>query len=154
MDLIAAIRPDSWNFPLLVHLIGATTLVGALVLAGASLLFAWRDGNGGLAVVGYRTMLLAVLPAWIVMRGGAQWVASKEHVENSNASWVGIGFSTADGGLVLLLAATLLAWLAVRRTRREGAAAPGGLGGASAILVGVLVIAYVVAVWAMTTKPV
>lgn len=153
MDVLAAIRPDSWNFPLLVHLIGATTLVGALVLAGSALLFAWRDGNATLAMVGYRTMLLGVLPAWIIMRGGAQWIASKEHLEDSNASWVGIGFTTADAGLAVLLIATLLAWLAVRRTRREGGT-PGGLGGASAILVAVLVIAYLVAVWAMTTKPV
>ncbi|HEX8854665.1 MAG TPA: hypothetical protein VF752_03620 [Thermoleophilaceae bacterium] len=153
MDVLAAIRPDSWNFPLLVHLIGATTLVGALVLAGSALLFAWRDGNATLAMVGYRTMLLGVLPAWIIMRGGAQWIASKEHLEDSNASWVGIGFTTADAGLAVLVVATLLAWLAVRRTRREGGT-PGGLGVASAFLVAVLVIAYLVAVWAMTTKPV
>jgi hypothetical protein len=153
VGVLAVIRPDSWNFPLLVHLIGATALVGALVLAGSALLFSWRDGNAALARLGYRTMLLGVLPAWIVMRGGAQWIASKEHVENSDASWVGIGFSTADAGLAVLLVATLLAWLAVRRTRREGGA-PGGLGGASALLVSLLVIAYLVAVWAMTTKPV
>ena len=31
MSTIAAIRPDEWNLPLLVHVTGAMVLVGALV---------------------------------------------------------------------------------------------------------------------------
>ena len=30
--MFAAIRPDDWNFPLLVHVAGAMLLVGALVV--------------------------------------------------------------------------------------------------------------------------
>ena len=30
---LAAIRPDSWNFPLLLHILGAAVLVGAVLTA-------------------------------------------------------------------------------------------------------------------------
>ena len=31
--LLAAIRPDSWNFPLFLHILGAMVLVGAVTAA-------------------------------------------------------------------------------------------------------------------------
>jgi hypothetical protein len=149
--LIAIIRPDAWNFPLLLHVLGAMLMVGALVLAGSALLVAWRDGSAAMLRLGYRSLLLGVVPSWILMRAGAEWIASKEHLENSNASWVGIGFSTADGGALFIVIATALAGFAMRRAaKREGSS---GLGRASAVLIGVLVVGYVVAIWAMTTKP-
>jgi hypothetical protein len=76
--LVAAIRTDAWNFPLLVHVLGAMLLVGALVLAGSALLFAWRGGDASLVRLGYRSLLLGALPAWVLMRVGAEWIASKE----------------------------------------------------------------------------
>ena len=150
--LIAIIRPDAWNFPLLLHVLGAMLMVGALVLAGSALLVAWRDGSAAMLRLGYRSLLLGAVPSWFLMRAGAEWIASKEHLENSNASWIGIGFSTADGGAFFIIVATVLAGFAVRRAaKREGSS---GLGRASAVLIGVLVVGYVVAIWAMTTKPV
>jgi multisubunit Na+/H+ antiporter MnhB subunit len=87
------------------------------------------------------------------MRVGGEWIASKEHLTGSNVpSWVDIGFNTADGGFVLLVISLILAGLAVRRARRaEGSG--GGFRRASTVLVSVLLIAYLVTIWAMTTKP-
>jgi hypothetical protein len=149
--VLAAIRPDAWNFPLLIHVAGAMVLVGALVLAGSALIFAWRDGGGTMVRLGYRSLLLGVIPGWIVMRAGGEWIASKEHLENSNVSWIGIGFTTADGGAVLIIIATIVAALAWRRAARDGGG--GGLGKAATVLVSILLVAYVVTLWAMTTKP-
>jgi len=147
----AIIRPDSWNFPLLLHVLGAMLLVGALVLAGLSLVVAWRDGNAAMVRLGYRALLLGVVPSWILMRAGAEWIANKEGLENSNVSWIGIGFTTADGGAVLIIIATILAGFGMRRANRK--AGPNALSRVSVGLVAVLVVAYAVTVWAMTTKP-
>ena len=125
------IRPDSWDFPLLLHVLGAMLLVGALVLAASALVLAWRDGSASLVRLGYRSLLIGALPAWIVMRGAAEWIADKEGLTGDEVpSWVDIGYSIADPGLLLLLISTVLAGLAVRRAgRAEGrpAAASAGL---------------------------
>jgi len=149
---IAAIRPDDWNIALLVHALGAMVLVGALVLASSALIFAWRDGTLASVRLGLRVMLLGALPAWIVMRVGAEWIASKEGLEDSDVAWVTIGFTTSDVGFVVILVTSLLAWLAMRRAARDGGA--GGSGRAAAVLVSLLLVAYLVTTWAMTTKPI
>jgi hypothetical protein len=88
------------------------------------------------------------------MYGGAIWIENKEGFDESGVtspSWIDIGHITAEGGLLLLLIATLLANLALRRARRgaDGSAFERFAGG----LVTVVLIGYVVAIWAMTTKP-
>jgi hypothetical protein len=105
------------------------------------------DDAAELTRLGFRVLLLGVLPADIVMRVGAEWVASRENLGDS--TWIGIGYSTADGGLLLAIVATVLAWRATRR----GADGPGGLGRAAVVLAGVLLVAYAVTLWAMATKP-
>jgi hypothetical protein len=152
VSVAATVRPDSWDFPLLVHVAGAMLLVGALVLAVSAFLFAWRAGSAALVRLGFLSMLLGVVPAWIVMRLGAEWIASKEDLTDSNASWIGMGVTTADGGIVVIVIATILAGFAVRRAARaEGGGA--GLDRAAAVLASLILIAYLVAVWAMSTKP-
>lgn len=152
MTLVAAIRPDAWDFPLLLHVLGAMLLVGALVLAASALVLARRDGSAALLRLGYRSLLIGALPAWIVMRGAAEWIADKEGLTGDEVpSWVDIGYSIADTGLLLLLISTVLAGLAVRRAGTGGG---GGLNQASTVLVSLLLIAYLVAIWAMTTQPV
>jgi hypothetical protein len=146
---LAAIRPGEWNLPLLVHVGGAMLLVAALVVVAAAMGAAVRRGDGALELtrLALRALLLGVLPAYVVMRVGAEWIVSKEGVED--ASWVGVGYGTADGGLLLAIIAAVLAWRATRR----GDDAPGGPGRAVLVLSGVLLLAYVVAIWAMTAKP-
>jgi hypothetical protein len=148
--MVATIRPDAWNFPLLLHVAGAMLLVGALVVVVASMGSALRRGDGAEVLTGlaFRALLLGVLPAYILMRVGAEWIASKEDVPD-DVDWIGIGYMVSDGGLLLWIIAAVVAWRAARR----GAAGLGGLGRAVVVLSGVLLVAYAVAIWAMTTKP-
>jgi len=147
--MFALVRPDEWNFPLFVHVAGAMALVSALAIVMALGGAALRRGDGTVALtrLAYRGLLIGVLPAYIVMRVGAEWIASK--AEWGEPAWIGIGYSVADGGLLLTIIATVLAWRATKR----GEEGPGGMGRAVVFLAGFLLLAYVVAIWAMTTKP-
>ena len=142
MTVLAAVRPDSWNLPLFLHVLGAMVLMGALLLAATAL----AGGNGSLRL-GYRSLLVAALPSFIVMRIAAQWVASEEGVDDSDAAWIGIGYASTDAGVLLLIAATVCAGLSLRRGGRPG------LTRAALILSVLLLVIYVIAIWAMTTKP-
>jgi hypothetical protein len=148
--MFAAIRPDHWDLPLFVHVAGAMLLVGAMVVVVVAMAVALRNGEGAqvLTRLAFRTLLIGVIPAYVLMRAGAEWIASKEGVPDDLA-WIGIGFGVSDGGLLLTLIATVLAWRAARR----GAGAPGGLGRAVFVLAALLILAYGVAIWAMATKP-
>ena len=143
MSVLAAIRPDDWNLPLFVHILGAMVLVGALALVLVAI--AGRDLR-----LGFRSLLFGVLPGWIVMRGAAEWIADKEKVNDLNPvpSWVDLGYSIADPMLVLIIIATVCSGIAVRRQQRGGA-----LRGTALVLTAVALVAAFVAVWAMSTKP-
>jgi hypothetical protein len=142
MSVLAAIRPDDWNLALFVHILGAMALVGSLGLVATSI----AADNVRL---GFRTLWIAVIPSWIVMRVGAQWIASKEGVDDIDPtpSWVDIGYSTSEGSFLLLIIATICAGIAARRARG------GGLRTATLVLVGISLAVYVFAIWAMATKP-
>jgi hypothetical protein len=152
-----AIRPDSWNFPLLVHVGGAMLLVAALVVAATVLVQAWRERDpaaaSALVRFGFRTLLMAAIPSYFVMRIGAQWILSKEGLDSPSVSltWLDVGFTVADLGGILLLVTTIVAAFAARRAR--AAATAGALARTVTALTLVLVAAYGVAVWAMTAKP-
>lgn len=151
MDLLAVVRPDSWNFPLLIHVLGAMLWTGTLLLA----VIAFADQRrGGQPRFGFLTLLRASIPAYLIMRVGAQWVASKEKVEDSDDAWIAIGFIVSDIGLLLLIIATVCAYIATRKARNAEAGTGTGLATASMVLSGILLVASIVAVWAMTTKPV
>jgi hypothetical protein len=151
VNVLAVIRPDEWNFPLLMHVLGAFLLVGALVLSASVLLLAARDGTVAQARLGFRSLLWGVLPAWVVMRGGAQWIADKEGLEDADLAWIDIGFITGDSGFLFLLIATVLAGLALRRASRDGGSS--GMTTAAGVLSVVMLIAYLVTIWAMSAKP-
>jgi hypothetical protein len=147
------IRPDSWNLPLLLHVGGAMALVASVTVAAVALVQGWRTSDptaASLKRFGARTLLYAAIPSYFVMRIAAEWVASREHLENSNAAWLGDGYLAADGGGILLLIATIVANLAVRRAPDSGL---GKLAKVGAGLSLILVALYVFAIWAMTTKP-
>ena len=154
MSVIAPVRADSWDFPLLLHVLGAMVMVGALVLSGTALVLAWRGGGAAMVRLGYRSLLFGALPGWVVMRVGAEWIASKEGLSDSNATWLGIGFTTV-GGRPRVPRDRHRAGRSrrPRASRARTGTRPSGLARASTVLVGLLLIAYVVTIWAMTTKP-
>jgi hypothetical protein len=145
-------RPDAINLALIVHVLGAMVLVGALLTTASMAIIGWNDEDATLRRLAYKTLLFVGLPGFLVMRGGAEWVASKEHLTDlpSTPTWLGIGFATADLGALLLLVALILGGIGLRRSRTGGGT---GLLRASGAIAALLVIVYVVAVWAMGGKP-
>ena len=148
----ALLRPDEWDFPLLLHVLGAMLLVGTLIVVLIVLLAAWRmrevSQARALRRFGFLTLLVGALPCYVLMRIGAEWIGSEENLDEVDAEWADIGYVTADLGLLVLVAATVVAWVAARR-----GAAGGLLSQIAAVLTAVLLAAFLVAVWAMTTKP-
>jgi hypothetical protein len=151
--MLATIRPSDWDLPLLLHVAGAMLLVGALVIVALAMGGALRrpDDAAALTRLAFRALLLGVLPADIVMRIAAEWIVSTEGV--GDPTWIGIGYSTADGGVLLAIIALALAWRATHRVGAGRTAGPGALGMATVALSAVLLVAYTVAIWAMTAKP-
>jgi hypothetical protein len=147
-ELLASIRPDSWNVPLFLHVLGAMVLVGAVAATAVSSLAATEpSGMPRLRRLSLRTLLLVAVPAYAAMRGGGEWLYSKEFGDvDDDPAWIGIGYITADAGLILLLLSLVLAGLA---SRRQSA----GLTRATGAITIVLVVAWLVAVWAMGAKP-
>jgi hypothetical protein len=153
--VVAAIRPSDWEFPLFVHVLGAILLMGTLFVAAAVLLAAWRKQEPAevatLTRFGLWTIIAGVLPAYLVMRIGAEWIYDKENF-GEDPDWIGIGYITSDIGAVLILISIVLAIVGIRRLRgadRERLVV-GRVVGAIAML---LLIGYAIAVWAMTGKP-
>ena len=148
----AAVRPDSWNFPLLLHVLGAMVLVALLAVAAVVLSAALRaDDRAGALRLAFRTLLIGAIPAYLVMRVGAAWVASKENLEDADFAWINIGYSVADGGLLVLIVMTVLTGIASRRAKRGDT--PSGLVRWANGLALLLIVAYAVALWAMSAKP-
>src|SRR4051812_43956632 len=154
--MLAAIRPDSWNYALFLHVLGASVLVGALVTAGAMQVVGWtRDaGTAMFARLAFRTLLFVGVPAWFAMRIGAEWIYSKEGWADvpKEPDWLGVGYITADLGGILLLVSVILAGFGARRLAR----ADGGstiLARSAGVIALVVLALYLVALWAMTAKP-
>jgi hypothetical protein len=150
IDLLAAMRPDVQNVALLVHILGATVLVGGLLTGVSTLAFARNDVK--FLRLGYWTLLAVALPGLILMRIGAQWIYTEQgwdDVEDEPA-WIVIGGVTADIGGVVFLVSLAIGGLGVYRLR-EGKGA--GLLRATLVLGLFLLAAYIVATWAMAGKP-
>jgi hypothetical protein len=153
MSVLAAIRPDSWNFPLLVHVLGAMILVGGLLTAASALAFA--RGEAKLLRLGYWSLLGIGLPGWVLMRIGAGWIYSREGWDDLPAGvddpgWLTTGLIIGDLGGLILLVTLIVGGVGVYRLR-EGKGS--GLLKATLVLSLILLAAYFVAVWAMTGKP-
>jgi hypothetical protein len=143
-------RPDSADFPLFLHVLGATILVGGLLAGGSALAFA--RGDAKMLRLGYWSLLAVSLPGYVLMRIGAQWVASKEGWDDVDdvPTWLDLGYVVADAGALVLLIGLVVGGIGVYRMR-EGKGA--GLLKVTMVLALVLLAAYVVAVWAMAGKP-
>jgi len=154
LSLLAAARPDSWNFAVFVHVIGAMILVGGLITAAGAGVLGWRDADSRLRRFSALTLFGVALPGWIVMRVGAEWIYSKEGwdkvQDKLQPTWLGIGYFTADIGGIILLLALILGGIGIRMARGGRGA---GLLKTSTVLAVVLIVVYVVAVWAMGGKP-
>jgi hypothetical protein len=152
--MLAAIRPDDQSFALLLHLVGATVVFGALLASAISLLLA--RGETRLLRLGYFSLLLVGLPGLILMRLAGEWLYRMQNWDRlppqlAEPSWLKIGFVVADWGGVLFLLALVLGGIGVRRLGN-------GKGGAlllraTMVVSLLLVVGYVIAVWAMTGKP-
>jgi len=152
MSMLAVVRPDSWNFPLFLHVVGAMILVAGLVTGSAALFFA--KGDEKLLRLGFWSLMLVSFPGWVLMRLGAEWIYSREGWSKVPSSlqpdWLGIGLVIADAGGLILVITLILGGIGVRRLKAGKSA---GLLKAVLVLSLVLLAAYVVAVWAMAGKP-
>lgn len=158
MSVLALMRPEDWNFPLLVHVLGAVLLVGGLFTAVVAQFLGWRRQRTadavGFARTAFRSLLFVALPAWFVMRIGGEWIYRREGWDDvdDEPAWLGVGYITADLGGLLLLVSIILAGLGARRLRVTGGETSALLR-VSTVLVTIALVAYVVAVWAMAGKP-
>jgi hypothetical protein len=152
MSVLALIRPDSWNFPLFLHVLGAMILVGGL-LAGAATL-GYARGDARFFRLGYWTLLAVSLPGWVLMRIGAGWISSKEGWDDLPdelvPTWLTIGSFVADLGGLILLVSLIVGGIGVYRLRQGKGS---GLLRATMLLSLVLLAGYLVAAWAMAGKP-
>ena len=152
MTVLATVRPDAWNFPLFVHVLGAMILVAGLVTGAAALFFA--RGDAKLLRLGFWSLMLVSFPGWVIMRIGAEWIYSKEGwndvPDNLRPDWLKIGLVSADAGGLVLVITLIIGGIGVRRLQ---AGKGGGLLKATLVLSVVLLAAYVVSVWAMAGKP-
>ena len=103
--ILATTRPDSWALPLFLHVFGAMALAGGMtavtVLAWAGLR---RPERAALARGAFWATLAVAVPSWIVMRGAAEWIYSREGYDGHNdPNWIGVGFGVSDVGLLVLL---------------------------------------------------
>jgi cytochrome c oxidase assembly factor CtaG len=142
--MLAIVRPDSWNFPLFLHVLGAMAVTGAtaatFVAAASSQRWPW------LRTVALRTLLVAVIPGWALMRFTGEWIDSREDVPG-DPTWLGIGYLVGDVGFVLLIVTAILSWVSVRRPERRWPVQ------AVTALAGLYLAALLVAMFAMSGKP-
>jgi uncharacterized membrane protein len=152
--MVGLIRYSEWETPLFFHVLGAMLLVGGMFVVSAALVLAWRAKDEGDAAAltrfAYRALFFLVLPAFLLMRIAAQWVLSKSPWDgDDDQTWIGLGFLISDIGALLLIVSLVVAGIRLRRADSGG--------GTSARVVTVvtllLLAAYLVAIWAMTTKP-
>jgi hypothetical protein len=148
---LAAVRPDSWNFPLFLHVLGAMVFVGAL-LAGVSLL-AYARGDVKYLRLGYWTLLAVGLPSYVLLRVGAEWIYSREGWDEEGApepAWLDIGFIVANLGALLLVVGLIVGGVGLFRLR-EGRGE--GWLKVTMVISLLILLAALIAVWAMAGKP-
>jgi hypothetical protein len=146
---VVTTRPDAAEFWLFLHILGGMVAVGGLALCLVSLAAAWRTGSPALTRLGWRALLYGAIPGYIVLRVSAQFLLDKEGLEDADLAWIDIGFMVTDMGVLLLIIAGVL----VGRAARRGEGGPAIGARVATGLVSVLLVAYLVAIWAMTTKP-
>jgi hypothetical protein len=110
-------QPIVFGTPLVLHVAGAAALIAAaaamFVLAAAGIR---RPNAARLARSSFLALILVALPAFVVMRVGAQWTYGREGFSgHGDPRWIRIGRDIADGGLLLLLVTVGATYSWVRR---------------------------------------
>lgn len=152
--MLAAIRPAGQDFPVLLHIVGATLVFGALLASATSLALA--RGEIRLLRLGYFSLLFVALPGMALMWGAGEWIYHKQGWNNlpsnvKNVDWLTIGFVVGNYGGLFFIAALIVGGVGILRLRNGNS--DGGLLRLTMVMALVLAVAYVVAVWAMTGKP-
>jgi hypothetical protein len=147
--MVALVRPDSWNLPLFLHVLGATLTFGAattvLVLSFAGLR-GDRERTVWLRSLTFWVSFGILVPAFILMRGAALWILGKEFPGGHNEpGWVSVGFIVSEPGALLVIVMVILAWLARSPKSRVAVAVPW--------LASILLVGLAVAWFAMSAKP-
>ncbi len=144
--MIASICGPTCGTALFVHVLGAIVLFGGVGAVALLALAALRDSAHALLLqrAAFTTTLALVWPGYVVMRVGAQLVASNEHLDTNPPGWLNVGFAVSDAGILVLALMTLVGWLAPRQPRAGKV-----LAGLSVLYV----IALGVAWFAMSAKP-
>jgi hypothetical protein len=167
---LAKLRPDSFNFPLLVHVTGAMILVGGVLTAAAALVLARGDVRK--LRLGYYSLPFVAFPGLVLTKIGANLIWHKESSHSligaafphsDDPRWIMIGGTALDGGGALLVLALILGWFGLRRIDGKTdflAKVPvvkkmtgETLLKLTMIISVVLLVGYVAAIWAMSTKP-
>lgn len=148
--MLAAVRPESWNFPLFLHVLGAMLTFGAtatVAIVGFAGARADSDRRQWLRRLAFRIGLFVLVPSFVLMRVAAQWIAIKEYPDDAKTpGWLDVGFIITEPGAILVLVMLILAWLGARRAdSRVGAAVPW--------LAAIYVVALGIAWFAMSAKP-
>jgi hypothetical protein len=144
------VRADSVDPLLFLHVAGALFTFGFLAAAAFYLFRAHRDGSPALARVGFRTILIGVVPSYLVFRVAAQLLLDEQFGGDPDLAWIDIGFMVSDIGVFAIVAATVGSSIAMRRS--EGTSSLGAA--IAAWSCSILLVAYTVALWAMAAKPV
>ena len=123
MTGLGAIRPGEWDVPLFLHVLGALVLIGAAALTATFLFAAARDGSTPNLRLALRTLTIGVIPAWIVLRVAAEWIADKEGFADLDEppGWINIGYIASELGFLLIIVSSLLGWFTLRRGARPTA---------------------------------
>lgn len=148
--MLAAIRPDSFNLPLFLHVLGATLTFGTtatVAILGFAGTKADPERSLWLRGLAFKIAFFFLVPAFIVMRAAAQWIVDKEYPGSTKTpGWVDVGFIVTEPGALLIIVLLVLSFLASRRpTGRAAAAVPW--------LATIYLVALGVAWFAMTGKP-
>jgi hypothetical protein len=153
--MLAIVRSGAWEWALFFHVLGALLLVGGVVLVSVAAVTSARDLPVDSAValrrLGFRALLFVVIPSFVLMRLAAEWVRSEDGFAD-DTEWIGIGYMVSDAGVVVLIALALLGWRSLRHAERTGRAVS-LVARANAVLAPAYLLALLIAVWAMTTKP-
>jgi hypothetical protein len=152
--MLAAIRPDTWNWLLFFHLLFAFVLVGATITVVLVSLAAVRPSTARLGLllraVAFWTTLGVVAPALIGLRVFGQLLADREFGDD-DPDWLGASFLLTD--VILIIGAALLILIQYWTLRRLRKGKEGWPARIATYLPAVLLVAMAAVIVLMSGKP-